>query len=160
VKLLDLITLVQWLKEADIHAFELEEQGTSLRIVMQRQLQPEAIRVKESVLPATLPKRRSHHVVADAKGIFLTAHPLRAASLVAAGDVVAVGDVLGLLRVTDVVYKAVLADRQGRVVRTLAADGQLIEEGMPLFELDVGKSCDLTSLRKKHGTSRHQFRHG
>jgi biotin carboxyl carrier protein len=149
MKRLDLITLVKWLKDADIHAFELEEPGTSLRIVMQRQFQPEAKRAKESALPATLSRHRSHHVVADTKGIFLTAHPLRAVSLVAAGDVVAVGDVLGLLKVTDVLYKAILADRRGRVVRTLASDEQLIEEGTPLFELDVGESSDLTSLRKK-----------
>jgi multidrug resistance efflux pump len=57
--------------------------------------------------------------------------------------------VLGLLKITDVVYKAVRANRQGRVVRTLAGDGQLIEAGTPLFELDIRKSSDLTSLRNK-----------
>jgi len=143
------MTLVQWLTEADIHYFEMEVQGTSLRIVMQRQFQSEATRAKRSALPAFLPKRKLHHVVSDAKGIFLAAHPLRAASLVAAGDLVAVGDILGLLRVTDVMYKAVRADRPGCVVRTLATDDQLIEVGMPLFELDVGKPRELTLLRKK-----------
>ena len=148
MKLLDLKTLVQWLKDADVHTFELEERGLSLRIAMQ-QLQPEGHRINASLLPTNLPKRRLHLVVADAKGIFLTAHSLRAAPLVASGDTVAVGDVLGLLKITDVVYKAVRANRQGRVVRTLAGVGQLIEAGMPLFELDIRKSSDLTSLRNK-----------
>ena len=69
--------------------------------------------------------------------------------MVASGDAVAVGKVLGLLKITDVVYKAVRANCQGRVVRTLAGDGQLIEAGTPLFELDIRKSSDLTSLRNK-----------
>ena len=149
MKLLDLNTLLKWLKEDDIHIFELEERGMSLRIVMQRQLQPEGCRINASSLPANLPKRRLHLVVADANGIFLTAHPLRAAPLVASGDAVTVGDVLGLLKVTDVVYKAVRANRQGRVVRALAGDGQLIEAGSPLFELDIRNSSDLTSVKNK-----------
>jgi len=149
VKLPDLNILVQWLKDADIHTFELEERGLSLRIAMQQQLEPEGHRINASSLPTNLPKHRLRLVVADTKGIFLTAHPLKAAPLIASGDAVAVGKVLGLLKITDVVYKAVRANRQGRVVRTLAGDGQLIEAGTPLFELDIRKSSDLTSLRNK-----------
>lgn len=149
MKLPDLNTLVQWLKDADIHTFELEERGLSLRIAMQQQLEPEGHRINASSLPTNLPKHRLRLVVADTKGIFLTAHPLEAAPLVASGDAVAVGKVLGLLKITDVVYKAVRANCQGRVVRTLAGDGQLIEAGTPLFELDIRKSSDLTSLRNK-----------
>lgn len=149
MKLLVLNTLLQWLKEADIHIFELKERGMSLRIVMQPQLQPEGYRINASSLPGNFLERRLHLVVADAKGIFLTAHPLRSAPLVAPGDLVAVGDVLGLLKVTDVLYKAVRASRQGRVVRTLAEGDQLIEAGSSLFELDIRKSSDLTSSRKE-----------
>ena len=149
MKLLVLTTLLQWLKEADIHIFELKERGMSLRIVMQPQLQPEGHRINASSLPANFPERRLHLVVADTKGIFLTAHPLRAAPLVAPGDVVAVGDVLGLLKVTDVLYKAVRASRQGRVVRTLAGSDQLVQAGSSLFELDIRTSTDLTSSRNE-----------
>ena len=151
MKLLVLTTLLQWLKEADIHIFELKERGMSLRIVMQPQpqLQPKGHPINASSLPADFLERRLHLVVADTKGIFLTAHPLRAATLIAPGDVVAVGDVLGLLKVTDVLYKAVRASRQGRVVRTLAGNDQLIEAGSPLFELDIRKSSDLTSSRNE-----------
>ena len=151
MKLLVLTTLLQWLKEADIHIFELKERGMSLRIVMQPQpqLQPKGYPINASSLPADFLERRLHLVVADTKGIFLTAHPLRAAPLIAPGDVVAVGDVLGLLKVTDVLYKAVRASRQGRVVRTVAGNDQLIEAGSPLFELDIRKSSDLTSSRNE-----------
>ena len=149
MKLLVLTTLLQWLKEADIHIFELKERGMSLRIVMQPQLQSKGHPINASSLPADFLERRLHLVVADTKGIFLTAHPLRAAPLIAPGDVVAVGDVLGLLKVTDVLYKAVRASRQGRVVRTLAGNDQLIEAGSPLFELDIRKSSDLTSSRNE-----------
>lgn len=149
MKLLVLTTLLQWLKEADIHIFELKERGMSLRIVMQAQLQPVGHPINASSLPADFLERRLHLVVADTKGIFLIAHPLRAAPLVAPGEVVAVGDVLGLLKVTDVLYKAVRASRQGRVVRTLAGNDQLIEAGSSLFELDIRKSSDLTSSRNE-----------
>jgi biotin carboxyl carrier protein len=148
VKLLDLNTLVKWLNDADIHTFELEERGLSLRIAMQ-QLQPEGHRIIAPSLQTNFPKRRLHLVVADANGIFLTAHPLRAVPLVASGDAVVVGDVLGLLKIGDVIYKAVRANRQGRVIRTLAGNGQLIETGTPLFELDIRKPRDLTPLRHR-----------
>ena len=149
MKIPDLTTLIRWLAEAHIDTFELEAQGVSLRIVMQGQLEQAVERGNRSVLPSGWPRGRLHHVIANAKGTFLTAHPLRASSLVCEGDVVAVGDVLALLRVTDVVYEAVLADRDGQVVRTLAAAGQPIEKGIPLFELNLRKSRNLTSLRQK-----------
>ena len=148
MKLLDLNTLVKWLNDADIHTFELEERGLSLRIAMQ-QLQPEGHRIIAPSLQTNLPKRRLHLVVADANGMFLTTHPLRAVPLVASGDAVAVGDVLGLLKIGDVIYKAVRANRQGRVIRTLAGNGQPIETGTPLFELDIRKPRDLTPLRHR-----------
>lgn len=149
MKTSDLTTLIKWLSDADIHAFELEEQGTLLRIVMQKQLQTEASRIKAFALPATPSKLTSHQVVADAKGKFLTGHPLNGSLLVAAGEVVSVGRVLGLLKLTEVLYKAVLSDHDGRVVRALVKNNQTVKDGTPLFKLDVQKSGDLTSLRRK-----------
>ena len=154
MKVRQLSTLVQWLKDKDIYMIEVQEPDMSVRIVMRRH--PEAtgaIRAEEYLAPPPLPKPKSSTVRANAQGIFLLAHPLRTSPLAVAGDMVKAGDVLGLLKVMDVLYQPVLARQKGRLVRALALDGELIEEGMPLFELAIDRSCDLTSLRKKDGTS-------
>lgn len=137
MKIRDLTALVQWLQEADIEVFEIDDMEISLRLVMQRPLQPKAIESKVLLLPTKLLGRGSHHVVANTDGMFLAAHPLSNTPLAAVGALVGVGDVLGLIKVTEVMYRAVLADQQGRVLRTLAAHGQPISQGMPLFELSV-----------------------
>jgi acetyl-CoA carboxylase biotin carboxyl carrier protein len=154
LKVRELSTLVRWLKDNDIHAIEVQEPDMSVRIVMRRRTEATgAIRAEEYAAPPALSKHKSRNVTANAQGIFLLAHPLRTSPLAAAGDMVKAGDVLGLLKVMDVLYQPVLARQKGRLVRALALDGELIEEGMPLFELDIDRSCDLTSLRKKDGTS-------
>ena len=137
MKIRDLTALVQWLQEANIEVFEIDDMGISLRLVMQRPLHSKANESKVISLPTKLLGRGSHRVVANTDGLFLAAHPLSNATLAAVGSLVAVGDVLGLMKVTDVMYRAVLADQQGRVLRTLAAHGQPISQGMPLFELSV-----------------------
>ena len=129
--------LVQWLREADIEVFEIDEMGMSLRLVMQQPLQSKSIESKVLSPPTKLPGRGLHRVVANTDGLFLTSHPLSNAPLAAAGGLVAVGDVLGLVKVTDVMYRAVLSDQQGRLLRTLAAHGQPISQGMPLFEMHI-----------------------
>lgn len=154
MKIRQLSTLIQWLKDKDIHAIEVKEPNVSLRIVMRRHTEATgAIRAEEYVALPALSKHKSSNVIANAQGIFMSTHPLRTSPLAVAGDMVKAGDVLGLLKVTDVLYQPVLAGQSGRLVRTLAFDGELIKEGMPLFELDIGRSCGLTSLRKKDGTS-------
>jgi acetyl-CoA carboxylase biotin carboxyl carrier protein len=154
VRVRELSTLVQWLKDKGIHVFEVEQPDTSVRIVMQGCREAtEAIRVEEYRIRQASPKHPSSNVTANARGAFLSTHPLRTAAAVALGDTVKEGDVLGLLKVTDVLYHPVLADRKGRVMRVLAADGEMIEEGMPLFELDIGTSRGLTSLRNKDGAN-------
>lgn len=154
MKVRELSTLVSWLNDKDIREIEVQEPDMSLRIVMRRQTEvPGANRGKECVAPAVSSKHQSRNVAANAQGIFLSVHPLRTSRLAVAGDRVKAGDVLGLLKVTDVLYQPVLAGQKGRLVRVLALDGELIKEGMPLFELDIGGSRNLTSSGKKDGTS-------
>ena len=145
MKVRQLSTLVQWLKDKDIDTIEVQEPDMSVRIVMWRHTEATgATRAEESLAPPPLPKPKSSTVRANAQGIFRLTHPLRTSPLAAAGDMVKADDVLGLLKVTDVLYRPVLAGQKGRLVRTLALDGELIKEGMPLFELDIGRFCNLT----------------
>ena len=137
MKIRDLTILVQWLQEADIEIFEIDEMGVSLRLVMQRPLQSKSIESKVLLPPTKLLGRGLHRVVANTDGLFLTSHPLSNAPLAAAGGLIAVGDVLGLMKVTDVTYRAVLSDQPGQLLRTLAPHGQPISQGTPLFELRI-----------------------
>lgn len=149
LKLRELRTLIQWLKEGDIHAIDVQEPGMSVRIVMVRRAEAAGgFRAEEYAAPPAVSKRMLSKVTSNAAGIFLSVHPLRSSPLAVAGRLVKAGDVLGLLKVADVLYRPVLAGRNGCLVRVLAVEGDSVEEGMPLFELDIGGSGDLTSLEK------------
>ena len=150
MKLHELSTLVQWLKDNCIESIEVQAPGSSVRIVMPRDARSTSnIGVATRAAPSPPPIRKSSIVIASATGIFLSAHPLRTAPLAAAGSTVDAGDVLGLLKVSEVLYRPVLAGRKGSLVRALAQAGDLIEDGMPLFEIDIGRAGELTSLGKR-----------
>ncbi len=149
MKLRELSTLVQWLKDNCIESIEVQGPGSSVRVVMPR-LARSTSKTGVAACAALPPsERKSSIVIASAAGIFLSAHPLRTMPLAAAGSTVDAGDVLGLLKVSDVLYRPVLAGRKGSLVRALAQAGDLVEEGMPLFEINIGRPGELTSLRKR-----------
>ncbi|OGA88992.1 MAG: hypothetical protein A2Z90_14270 [Burkholderiales bacterium GWA2_64_37] len=69
-------------------------------------------------------------------GLLRLAHPLRSLSGVASGDIVVAGQPLALLEVHGV-YTDVVTPCDGVVVDVLAADGDRVDFGMPLFTLKV-----------------------
>ena len=73
-------------------------------------------------------------IVAPCPGVFLPRHPLREAPLVAAGQAVARGTVLGLLRAGPLLLQ-VAAPRSGTLVAVKAAEGDLVGYGTELFQL-------------------------
>lgn len=149
MKLRDLSTLVQWLKDNGIESIDVQAPGSSVRIVMPRHAPSTSNTGVASCVAAPPSMRKSSIVIASATGIFLSAHPLRTTPLAAAGSTVDAGDVLGLLKVSEVLYRPVLAGRKGSLVRALAQAGDLIEDGMPLYEIDIGRAGELTSLGKR-----------
>lgn len=130
----ELATLVRWLDEAGICDFEVKEPGRVIRVVMQGHGRTDP---GSSAVTAE-PGRRTKRVVAPAQGIFLATHPLRAKPLAEAGMPVAAGDILGLVRVDEVLYRPVLAGHGGRLSRRWAADGERIDEGTLLFDITTG----------------------
>lgn len=130
----ELATLVQWLEEAGISAFEMKEPGRFIRVVMQGHGRAGPACGTGAVGPA----RTTRQVAAQARGIFMATHPLRAGPLAEVGMAVAAGDMLGLVRVDDVLYRPVLAAHKGRVSRRWAADGERIEESALLFDITIG----------------------
>lgn len=128
----ELARLVRWLDEAGISAFELSEPGRFIRVLMLGQ---------QSAVPARGPgavARGTHQVAAQAHGVFMATHPLRAGPLAEVGMTVAAGAILGLVQVDEVLYQPVLAAHKGRVSRRWAADGGRVEAGTLLFDITVG----------------------
>ena len=73
-------------------------------------------------------------VTASSVGIFLAAHPARTTPFVSVDAHVARGDVVGLLQIAQLCVP-VLAPIDGRVLRVLAAHGDKVGYGTPLFVL-------------------------
>jgi acetyl-CoA carboxylase biotin carboxyl carrier protein len=132
----ELATLVQWLDEAGISDFEMKEPGRFIRVVMQGRGRADP--ACGTGTGAVGPARATQQVAAPARGIFMATHPLRAKPLAEVGLHVTAGDILGLVKVDDVLYRPVLAAHKGRVSRRWAADGEQIEEGTLLFDITIG----------------------
>lgn len=73
-------------------------------------------------------------VRADGLGLLRRTHPARLAPWIEAGDTVQAGQSLALLQVGGT-YTAVCAPRDGVIEAVLAAEGQRIDHGTPLFRL-------------------------
>lgn len=125
--------LAIWLAETDISTLELRDAGGILRL--ERRGASIAVVEPHCDSPQT-PGYRPLTLVADTPGIFLHAHPLRAAPLVHSGDVVAAGESIGLLRIGEVLLP-VRAPVAGRFDGYWAEDGTKVGYGAPLIELQV-----------------------
>lgn len=84
---------------------------------------------------AALPARGQTALNAPMLGIFYRAPSPGAASFVQEGDVVQVGDVLGLIEVMKL-FTQVTAECAGRIVRISASDKSLVEHGEPLMIIE------------------------
>jgi acetyl-CoA carboxylase biotin carboxyl carrier protein len=132
----DIDQLAAWLAETDIATLELHEAEGSLCLGRRSG----AIEIFE---PASACSKASPHrsltVTADTPGIFLHAHPLRTAPLVAGGPIVEARQVVGLLRVGALLLP-VRAPFAGRVEGYWAEDGTQVGYGAPLIELQVSEA--------------------
>ena len=124
--------ICEWLAATDIEFFELSGPGTLIRLKRNggsytAQPVPEGAFVEAG--------SAAHIVRSGCVGVLLHAHPLRTAPLVKAGDRVAAGQALAVLRIGAVLL-AVPAPRDGIVARILVADGTTVGYGEPLVELE------------------------
>ncbi|KPX97366.1 Uncharacterized protein ALO63_00517 [Pseudomonas amygdali pv. mori] len=101
--------LAGWIRDAGLTVLELKRPGFELLI------------------------RRG--VRADNPGVFVSRHPDEKNSYVKPGDTVAVGQLLGLLRI-GLLYLPVRSQQAGRVTRFLAAEHERVGYGQPLIELE------------------------
>jgi acetyl-CoA carboxylase biotin carboxyl carrier protein len=125
--------LVRWLEEAGLDSIEIEGPSHGLRL----RLQPEANSASADEQPAVLGPLQDNAaeiVTARGPGQFQDRHPAREKPFVRVGDSVRSGDILALVR-TGPVYAPVTATRDGRIEQILAAAGDLVGFGSPLFRI-------------------------
>lgn len=126
--------LAAWIRDAGLNVLELKRPGFELLIRRGEPVQactaPSAPQVaaEQSALTA-------HVVSADNPGVFVSSHPDERDSYVKPGDAVAVGQLLGLLRI-GLLYLPVRSHQAGHVLRFLAAENERVGYGQPLVELE------------------------
>lgn len=136
--------IASWLAATDIEHFEIDEPGLHVRMSRgasgdQWEADP-AGNSPASVAPTPFALAATT-VVANAPcaGVFLDRHPLRAAPLARPGERVRAGDVIGLLKLGQVLAP-VLAPVGGVMVGARCAPGDLVGYGAPLMEISAGEA--------------------
>ncbi len=84
---------------------------------------------------STLPVETTHHVVASLVGIFHTWAKPKGGTLVAVGDIVKTGQLVGTIQSLNVMNE-VETSYAGRVVEILVQEGQAVEYGQHLMTID------------------------
>jgi biotin carboxyl carrier protein len=119
--------LAQILERSGVTSIEIEEDGQSLKLVL------EAGKLTASVHIA--PSRRPHEAAivakADISGVFIATHPWRAKPFVEPGQAVEAGAIVGLVRVGRL-YVPVLSPAAGIVDAIVAEAGAIVGYGTPI----------------------------
>jgi acetyl-CoA carboxylase biotin carboxyl carrier protein len=123
--------LTQWLAGSDIDLLELSGPGQSIRLRRHGSGAPAPLAVSVPAAVSSPPTI----VRASSVGVLLHAHPLREHPLVRAGQPIASGETLALLKIGTLLL-AVTAPRAGTLARVLAAEGSTVGFGDVLFELE------------------------
>jgi acetyl-CoA carboxylase biotin carboxyl carrier protein len=121
--------LIGELVASGVEEFEFAGDGIRLRI----RRRP-GLAALPTPAPKVIPPPRGPTIDAPLAGIFYRAPSPDAEPFVREGDEVVPGQTVGLIEAMKV-FNEVQADRSGRVVRFLAANGQLVHLGDPLIEL-------------------------
>lgn len=123
----DIERLAQILERSGVASIEIEENGQSLKLVM------EAGKSTASVLVA--PTGRSYEAAivakADVAGIFVAAHPWRTKPFVEPGQAVEAGAIVGLVKIGRL-YVPVLSPAAGVVDSIVAEAGATVGYGTPI----------------------------
>jgi acetyl-CoA carboxylase biotin carboxyl carrier protein len=144
VQVSELRQITSWLTEVDIEFVEISRPGATIRLTAEAEHRA----VLRDPLPSPAPggctaaavfvpegvQKQVATVTANSVGIFLAAHPARTTPFVSVDSQVAKGDIVGLLQIAQLCVP-VLAPIDGGVLRVLAAHGDKVGYGTPLFVL-------------------------
>ncbi len=138
--------LVQLLDHSDVSEIELKRSKTGARLVLRKAKATESIdmQTQQVLLPlstaatnteSTSTVETMHRVVAPLVGIFHRWAKPKGGTLVAVGDIVKVGQLVGTIQSLNVINE-VETSKAGRVVDILVQEGQAVEYGQHLMTID------------------------
>jgi acetyl-CoA carboxylase biotin carboxyl carrier protein len=123
----DIERLAQILERSGVASIEIEENGLSLKLVMETR-KPTA---SSSVLAPTGSHQTAVVAKADVAGIFIAAHPWREKPFVESGQAVEAGAIVGLVKIGQL-YVPVLSPAAGTVDSIVAEPGAIVGYGSPI----------------------------
>ena len=143
--------LVQLLDVSDVSEIELKRIKAGTRLVLRKAKATESIdtQTQQIMLPlsstptssqATPPVETTYNVVALLVGIFHTWAKPKGGTLVAVGDSVKVGQLVGTIQSLNVINE-VETSKAGRVVDILVQEGQAVEYGQHLMTIDPAEGA-------------------
>ena len=138
--------LVQLLDHSDVSEIELKRVKEGTRLVLRKAKAAESIdmHTQQVMLPLSTPTKTTettpavettHRVVAPLVGIFHTWAKPKGGTLVAVGDMVKAGQLVGTIQSLNVMNE-VETSKAGRVVDILVQEGQAVEYGQHLMTID------------------------
>jgi acetyl-CoA carboxylase biotin carboxyl carrier protein len=135
--------LVHLLDRSDVSEVEVKRIEDGTRLVLRKAiafdeqalLSNQVVSQQTEEASATPAENKFHAVVAPLVGIFHPWAKPRGKALVAVGDRVKVGQLVGAIQALNVIYE-VEASAAGPVVEILVQDGQPVEYGQPLLLID------------------------
>jgi acetyl-CoA carboxylase biotin carboxyl carrier protein len=136
--------LVRMLDRSDVSEVEVKRIEDGTRLVLRKAIASEEQALLsnpivpqqiEEVSATPVAENKFHTVVAPLVGIFHPWAKPRGRTLVAVGDRVKVGQLVGAIQALNVIYE-VEASAAGRIVEILVQDGQPVEYGQPLLLID------------------------
>ncbi len=143
--------LVQLLDHSDVSEIELKRVKEGTRLVLRKAKAPESIdmHAQQVLLPLSTPETSTenapavetmHRVVAPLVGIFHRWAKPKGGALVAVGDIVKVGQLVGTIQSLNVINE-VETSKAGRVVDILVQEGQAVEYGQHLMTIDSAEGA-------------------
>ena len=143
--------LVQLLDHSDVSEIEMKRVKEGTRLVLRKAKAPESIDIHgQQVLPPlsspvtnteiTPTVETMHRVVAPLVGIFHTWAKPKGGTLVAVGDIVKAGQLVGTIQSLNVINE-VETSKAGRVVDILVQEGQAVEYGQHLMTIDSAEGA-------------------
>ncbi|GAC1459769.1 MAG: acetyl-CoA carboxylase biotin carboxyl carrier protein [Ktedonobacteraceae bacterium] len=143
--------LVQLLDRSDVSEIELKRIKEGTRLVLRKAKASESVdmQTQQVMLPLSSPAKSTettsavettHRVVAPLVGIFHTSAKPKGGTLVAVGDIVKTGQLVGTIQSLNVMNE-VETSKAGRVVDILVQEGQAVEYGQHLMTIDSAEGA-------------------
>ena len=132
IDIADIERLAQILQRSGVASIEIEEEGVSLRLVMEADEQTATTPAYAAQIKST---NESPIVAkADVAGIFVAAHPWRATPFVEPGQAIEAGAIVGLVKIGRL-YVPVLSPAAGNVDAIVAEAGATVGYGTPIVNI-------------------------